>query len=148
MPTTLGLCFLANSTASPMWSPCPCVHNMTSILSKVFLLDGVEGLFMTQGSTRICLPPGVSNRKVACPSQVTLIPLNLISSPHKLKILVAGSDNAQTGEAPSNQHSAKSEYFGLRDIVDTVGEIGMTNEDDDLTVGTFDGQGILFANRT
>src|SRR5215468_2261398 len=80
MPTTLGLCFLANSTASPMWSPCPCVHNMTSILSKVFLLDGVEGLFMTQGSTRICLPPGVSNRKVACPSQVTLIPLNLIRS--------------------------------------------------------------------
>src|SRR5215468_817092 len=81
---------------------------MTSILSKLFLSDGVEGLFMTQGSTRICLPPGVSNRKVACPSQVTLIPLNLIGSPHKLKILVAGSDNAQTGEALSNQHSAFS----------------------------------------
>src|SRR5215813_8390140 len=80
MPTTLGLCFLANSTASPMWSPWPCVHNMTSILSKLFLLDGVEGLFMTQGSTRICLPPGLSNRKVACPSQVTLIPLNLMIS--------------------------------------------------------------------
>src|SRR5260370_17219344 len=79
MPTTLGLCFFAISTASPMWSPCPCVHSRTSTAFTSFSLAGQTGLPITQGSTRIVLPFGVWRRKVSCPSQEILMPFSFFS---------------------------------------------------------------------
>src|SRR6516164_1093439 len=60
---------------------------MTSILSTFFLSTGVMGLFITQGSISTFCPPGVSIRKVAWPSQVSLIPFSFILAPLEDRIL-------------------------------------------------------------
>src|ERR1051325_9471458 len=49
---------------------------MTSSLSKDLLSSGHMGLFITHGSMRMDLPPGVSIWNVAWPSQVILMPLS------------------------------------------------------------------------
>jgi hypothetical protein len=54
------------------------VTSMTSTFFCVFSLSGQAGLFITHGSIRIFLPPGVSMRNVECPSQVICTPFKSI----------------------------------------------------------------------
>src|ERR1700685_2423140 len=62
------------ATASPMWSPWPCVQISASAFFTSFSLSGHMGLFITQGSTYTVAPSAVSMRKLAWPSQVSLLP--------------------------------------------------------------------------
>src|SRR3984885_8397022 len=95
MPTTFGLCCLAMATASPMWSPWPCVQSMTSTFLIALCDSGHMGLPMTHGSMRIILPAGVSTLKVAWPSHVSFqqfrLMYTLLSYASYLKLQVASS---------------------------------------------------------
>src|SRR5579871_3608047 len=62
------------------------------------------GLPMIQGSTMMVLPPGVWKRKVACPSQVILMPRRSISLPFELGMFRPGAIPADEGERLPESH--------------------------------------------
>src|SRR3954449_10813908 len=72
--TALGVCLVARSTASPVWSLCPCVSSSTSNGPGSVNSSGTPGLPVTQGSISTRLPPGVSMIQVACPTHVSRSP--------------------------------------------------------------------------
>ena len=72
LETMVGLCALAISSASWMWSKWPWVMSIRSQLSTFFRASGAAGLFMTQGSMMICLPLALRAIHVPCPTQVKL----------------------------------------------------------------------------
>ena len=61
----------ASRTASPTWSPWPCVTRIASTRSGSSSAAGQDGFPVSHGSTYTLSPAGVSKRKAACPSQVS-----------------------------------------------------------------------------
>src|ERR1700722_14278735 len=92
IPTTCGLNFFPNSTASAMWSKWPWVTSMVSMRSNFLSFSGHIGLVRIQGSMRTTLPSGVWMRKAAWSSHVSLFPrvLNMMRSPRSILMLDAG----------------------------------------------------------
>src|SRR5436305_10777477 len=75
---TVGLCFLATSTASPLWSKCPWLMSITSTAFRFVWFAGQAGFSLNHGSITTCLPLAVSMRNVECPYQVRRRPCRSI----------------------------------------------------------------------
>src|SRR5262245_5726179 len=71
--TSVALQRLAIADASAMWSSWPCETRMNAASTSA-AFTGLAGLWSKKGSTRT-LCPAVSISQVACPYQVSLIPI-------------------------------------------------------------------------